>query len=101
MHLATLFHAGEGTLVVIDELGRATSNSDGVGIAWAFAESLAHVGAYAILATHYHELAELSRLYPNVRNCSMAVEVVPPAAVEGAASHEQRGLIGPSALRFR
>lgn len=91
---------GESTLIVIDELGRATSNSDGVGIAWAVAESLAHVGAYSILATHYHELAELARVYPNVRNCSMAVEAAPPPLAVGGLDGRS-GTAGASALRFR
>jgi DNA mismatch repair protein MSH4 len=38
--------AADQSLVIIDELGRATSNADGVGIAWAVAESLSRVGAY-------------------------------------------------------
>ena len=97
-----LAHASENTLVIIDELGRATSNADGVGIAWAVAESLAHAGAYTLLATHYHELSELARLYPNIRNSSMAVEATTTPAVESSSvATIGRTVSADSSLRFR
>jgi hypothetical protein len=57
-----LENAGGRALVVIDELGRGTSNEDGVGIAWAIAEQLARSHAHTLFVTHYHELAELGTL---------------------------------------
>eukprot|EP00798_Chlamydomonas_sp_ICE-L_P008491 gene8491-4852_t len=52
------------SLVLIDELGRATSTSDGVAIAWAVCEKLLSVGAFTLFATHFRQLSELGSLYP-------------------------------------
>lgn len=61
-------------LVVIDELGRGTSNSEGLAIAWATAEHLASYGrTYTLFATHFLQLDCLAQLYPNVRCYNMAV----------------------------
>ena len=49
-----LHHASPHSLVLIDELGRATSTADGVAIAWAVAEHLAlDVGCATLLSTHF------------------------------------------------
>lgn len=62
------------SLVVIDELGRGTSNSEGLAIAWATAECLASYGrTYTLFATHFLQLDHLAKLYPNVRCYNMAV----------------------------
>lgn len=55
------------SLVLIDELGRATSTSDGIGIAWAVAERLIAVGAATLFATHFAELGRLAALYPSCK----------------------------------
>ena len=69
-----LRHATRRSLVVLDEIGRGTSTYDGVSIAWAVAEHLHDsIGCRSLFATHYFELAELERLLPRVRNCSVAV----------------------------
>lgn len=61
-------------LIVIDELGRGTSNSEGFAIAWATAEYLAGFArTYTLFATHFLQLDGLTRLYPNVRTYNMAV----------------------------
>jgi DNA mismatch repair protein MSH4 len=61
-------------LVVIDELGRGTSNSEGFAIAWATAEYLAGFArTYTLFATHFLQLDGLTRLYPNVRSYNMTV----------------------------
>src|SRR5262249_48011974 len=68
-------HATERSLVVLDEIGRGTSTFDGLSIAWAVAEHLHDViGARTLFATHYHELVELVRTHPLVRNLSMGVK---------------------------
>ena len=63
------------SLAVLDEIGRGTSTFDGISIAWAVAEHL-HDAAerpLVLFATHYHELTDLTRSKPRVRNWSVAV----------------------------
>jgi hypothetical protein len=45
--------AGSRSLVIIDELGRATSTSDGVALCWAVSEFLLAMGSHTLLATHF------------------------------------------------
>ncbi|MFT3707411.1 MAG: DNA mismatch repair protein MutS [Archangium sp.] len=69
-----LHHATRRSLVVLDEIGRGTSTYDGLSIAWAVAEHLHdRIGARTLFATHYHELTDLAREKPRVKNCSIAV----------------------------
>jgi DNA mismatch repair protein MutS len=69
-----LHHASRRSLVVLDEIGRGTSTYDGLSIAWAVAEHLHDkVGARTLFATHYHELVDLSREKPRVKNMCIAV----------------------------
>ncbi|GMH52272.1 hypothetical protein TL16_g01196 [Triparma laevis f. inornata] len=58
------------SLILVDELGRATSNEDGVAIAWAVAEKLLNTKAITLFVTHYSGLRKLEDLYPNVCNIS-------------------------------
>jgi len=68
-----LEHATRKSLVVLDEIGRGTSTFDGMSIAWATAEYLlTRVGCRTLMATHYHELVELSSMYPNVANYNVS-----------------------------
>jgi DNA mismatch repair protein MutS len=74
---AILHNASRRSLVVLDEIGRGTSTFDGVSIAWAVAEHLHDVvGCRTIFATHYHELQDLARERPSVRNLTVAVREV-------------------------
>jgi DNA mismatch repair protein MutS len=64
------------SLVLLDEVGRGTATFDGLSIAWAIAEYLhdnARHAAKTIFATHYHEMTELAKLLPGVKNYQMAV----------------------------
>ena len=64
--------ATERSLVVMDEVGRGTSTTDGLAIAWAVSEDLLdRVGCRSLFATHYHELTALE--HPRLHNLSLAV----------------------------
>jgi DNA mismatch repair protein MutS len=67
------------SLVVFDEVGRGTSTYDGVSIAQAVVEHLhdaPKLGCRTLFATHYHELQDLARERPAVRNLTVAVREV-------------------------
>jgi len=62
------------SLVILDEIGRGTSTYDGVSLAWAVVEHLhERVGCRTLFATHYHELADLERSAPGVKNLTVSV----------------------------
>ena len=64
------------TFAVVDELGRGTSTSEGVGMTYAIAEHMVdEVGCYCLFATHYFELTALSRERRAVKNFSVEGEV--------------------------
>ncbi|HET7293724.1 MAG TPA: DNA mismatch repair protein MutS, partial [Vicinamibacteria bacterium] len=64
-----LHHASARSLILLDEVGRGTATFDGLSIAWAVAEHLAGATrAYALFATHYHELTDLAAEVPGVGN---------------------------------
>lgn len=70
-----LNNATERSLIVLDEVGRGTSTFDGVSIAWAITEYIyQHIRARTLFATHYHELTELTLLFPGIRNFNIAVK---------------------------
>ena len=71
-----LNHATRKSLVVLDEIGRGTSTYDGLAIARAVVEYIHNnprLGAKTLFATHYHELTEMEKLLPRVRNYNVAV----------------------------
>ncbi|CAM8882773.1 unnamed protein product [Rhodiola kirilowii] len=63
------------SLIVVDELGRATSSSDGFAISWSCCEHLLSLKAYTIFATHMENLVELATIYPNVKVLHFYVDV--------------------------
>ena len=74
---AILHNATRRSLVILDEIGRGTSTFDGLSIAWAVAEHLHdRIGCRTLFATHYHELQDLARERPRVRNLTVAVREV-------------------------
>jgi DNA mismatch repair protein MutS len=71
-----LHHATSRSLIVLDEIGRGTSTYDGLAIARAVVEYIHNhprLGAKTLFATHYHELTELAKSLPRVRNFNVAV----------------------------
>ncbi|WP_041274910.1 DNA mismatch repair protein MutS [Desulforamulus reducens] len=68
-------HATAKSLVIIDELGRGTSNLEGMAIAQSVIEFLHdEVGCRTLFSTHYHELAELEGLLRGLKNYATAVK---------------------------
>ena len=71
-----LNHATNRSLLILDEIGRGTSTYDGISIAWAVVEHIHNhprLRAKTLFATHYHELTELAKVLPRVRNYNVAV----------------------------
>ena len=69
-----LNNATPRSLIILDEIGRGTSTFDGVSLAWAIAEHIHdHLGARTLFATHYHELVDLAKTKPHLRNANVAV----------------------------
>jgi DNA mismatch repair protein MutS len=69
-----LRHATARSLVILDEVGRGTSTSDGVALARAVVEHLHdRVGVRTLFATHYHELAALGGQLARLRVARMEV----------------------------
>ncbi|CAN6580676.1 unnamed protein product [Malus baccata var. baccata] len=68
-------NVSQRSLVIMDELGRATSSSDGFAIAWSCCEHLLSLKAYTIFATHMENLSELVTIYPNVKILHFDVDI--------------------------
>ena len=69
--------ASDRSLILLDEIGRGTSTYDGLSIAWAVIEYIHNnqsIAARTLFATHYHELVELERLLPGVKNYNVAIK---------------------------
>ncbi len=61
--------ATEHSLVLLDEVGRGTSTTDGLAIAQAVTEHVHdRIGATTLFATHHHELTEIAGGLPRVVN---------------------------------
>ncbi|GAB4374453.1 MAG: DNA mismatch repair protein MutS [Salibacteraceae bacterium] len=70
-----LNNLSQGSLILLDEIGRGTSTYDGISIAWSIAEYLHEhpTKALTLFATHYHELNEMASLYPRIKNFTIAI----------------------------
>ncbi len=72
-----LRYATPKSLILLDEIGRGTSTYDGLSIAWAVVEYLhdrPEHQARTLFATHYHELVDLEKIKPRVKNYHIAVK---------------------------
>jgi DNA mismatch repair protein MutS len=80
----------------MDEIGRGTSTYDGISIAWSIVEYLHNhpkAKAKTLFATHYHELNELAKDLPRVKNFNVSVKeldhkvIFMRKLVEGGSEH--------------
>jgi DNA mismatch repair protein MutS len=73
---ALLSCATQRSLLILDEIGRGTSTYDGLAIARAVVEYIHNnprLNCKTLFATHYHELVELEKILPRVRNYNVSV----------------------------
>jgi len=71
-----LNNVSQNSLILFDELGRGTSTYDGISIAWAIVEYLHEhpkFKAKTLFATHYHELNEMEKSFPRIKNFNVTV----------------------------
>ena len=67
-----LNQSGSKSLVLIDEVGRGTSTSDGIAIAASTLRQIAEVNkSFCLFSTHYYELTKFSSLFPTVKNIKL------------------------------
>ena len=74
-----LNNLSERSLILMDEIGRGTSTYDGISIAWSIVEFLHNhpkCKAKTLFATHYHELNELTKDFPRIKNFNVSVKEV-------------------------
>ena len=74
-----LNNVSDRSLILFDELGRGTSTYDGISIAWSIVEHLhehPRARAKTLFATHYHELNEMERAFPRVKNFNVSIKEV-------------------------
>ena len=70
-----LNNATEKSLIILDEVGRGTSTTDGVSIATAISMYIQDkIGAKTVFATHYHELTDLENKFSHITNYRIEVD---------------------------
>ena len=66
---AMLSTATDKTLLIVDDLGRGTSTSEGVGMTYAIAEHIiSKLDSFCLFATHFFELTKLECSHKQVKN---------------------------------
>lgn len=66
-----LLNATSSSLLLIDEIGRGTSTTDGLAIAQAILEWIVTIKCRTLFATHFHELTALADKHEIVQNLSV------------------------------
>ena len=62
-------NATKNSLILFDELGRGTATFDGMALAQAIIEYIHNkIGAKTLFSTHYHELTDLEKTLPKLKN---------------------------------
>ncbi|ADQ66138.1 DNA mismatch repair protein MutS [Halogeometricum borinquense DSM 11551] len=96
-----LHNATEDSLVLLDEVGRGTSTTDGLAIARATTEFVHdEVGATTLFATHYHDLTALSERLPEAFNLHFTVEKTERESGEPDVTFLHRVADGPSSSSY-
>jgi hypothetical protein len=86
-------------LILVDEIGRATSTSEGAAIAWAALERLADIRCPTVAATHFGPLTQLPDAIASTVNWHMEASPLPPRGLRfrytvahGACDSRQYGI---------
>ncbi|GMH21893.1 hypothetical protein Nepgr_023736 [Nepenthes gracilis] len=72
---ASNMDVSQRSLIVMDELGRATSSSDGFAVAWSCCEQLLMLKAYNLFATRMETLSKLFTIYVHVKILHFHVDI--------------------------
>ena len=85
------------SLVMVDELGKGTSSSEGAALSGAILEHFSSIGCYGVFASHLFELFELPMEAANLELLTMEVVVEDIVDSEAATSDgsDGNGLAGP------
>ena len=71
-----LNNATGDSLIILDEVGRGTATFDGLSLAWSIIEYIHNelsLKSRTLFATHYHELTDIERICPGVKNYHASV----------------------------
>ena len=78
-HITTIIDllkdAGEGALVLLDELGGGTDPAEGMGIAVSLLEAFYHTGCFMVATTHYPEVKTFAKKAEGFINARMAFDL--------------------------